>query len=323
MAEQGRDVVLQSLSFTTPQRCASCGMPPQTSRTAKAQKVVGRTRYTRSFQIPYCAPCASRAGATKMKGMLFAGIAGAIALVLSGLGFLIPGMPAVVAIALPVVFASAFAIVAMTVLKPKPPALPAMGIGDAVKLVSFSGNMSTLHCVNPHFGDEFAQANGVQAMPKSRHHGFGMGALLCGAVFAPIAAGGIWFVGHPQVHIDNTGTEALQIWLDGKPLTVVQANTSGASPPSVFVGHGKHTYGYSKVGASAPEGTTDGDTTVNDAHLYNPQATGCYWLTADAYGAASVMGVQKGPQPVKEFYSFDQVNTWFGQNPDEIEVSNG
>ena len=95
----------------------------------------------------------------------------------------------------------------------------------------------------------------------------------------------------------------------------------GATPPPSFsIGHGKHALGWSPVGASSPSGTVDADVTVNDAHLYNPERTACYWLQADAYGDATVHGVQHGPQPVKEFYSFDKVDTWFGNNPQEIEV---
>ena len=127
MAEQGRDVVLQSQSFNTPQRCAACGAPPQTTRKASASKRVGRTTYTRSFQIPYCAPCASRASSTKTKGILFGLAALGIALVFSSLAFLAPGIPAVVTIALPVILATAFGVVAMTVLKPKEPAAPGDG----------------------------------------------------------------------------------------------------------------------------------------------------------------------------------------------------
>jgi hypothetical protein len=62
---------------------------------------------------------------------------------------------------------------------------------------------------------------------------------------------------------------------------------------------------------------------MGDAHLYNPAKSACYWLVADSYGSASVDGIQKGPQPIQEFYRFDKVDTWFGTNPQSISVSQG
>jgi hypothetical protein len=229
----------------------------------------------------------------------------------------------VVLILLPILFAVVFAVLAMTALAPKAPAPPAMAAGDAVKLISFDGSRSTLYCVNPMWGDEFARANGVQPVQKSRSAFFGANCLLVALVFAPILAGGTWFLAHPQVHVDNAGAEALQIWVDGKPRTIVEANKTGGVPPSFFIAHGKHTFGYSKVGATQPEATVEKDATMVDAHLYNPAKTGCYWLVADSYGSASTAGISQGPQPIQEFYSFDKVDTWFGDNPQSVEVQNG
>jgi hypothetical protein len=318
--QQGCDVVLQSSSFSVPPRCSSCGSPQQTTLDAKKRKGrVGGGSVTRTFQIPYCNACAARAKSTRMKGWLFGGVTFGIAAVFAAIGLLAPGLPAVVLVVLPTILALGFAIVTMTALAPKVPAPPAMAAGDAVKLVSFDGNRSTLYCVNPMWGQEFAQANGVQPVPKSRGSWFGANSLLIALVFAPIMAGGIWFLAHPQIHIDNPGAEAMQIWLDGKQSVTVQPNANA----SIFVARGKHTLGYSKVGGSAPEATVEGNATMMDAHLYNPAKTGCYWLVADSYGSASVAGISQGPQAIKEFYSFDKVDTWFGDNPQSVSVSNG
>jgi hypothetical protein len=320
MADQGCDVVLQSNSFHIPLKCASCGGAQQTTRTAKKTVKQGNWTTTRSFQIPYCGPCAARAQATWMKGLIFAGITIALAAVFSAIGFVAPGLPAPLLIGLPVVLSLGFAIVAMTALGPKAPPLPATAKGEAVKLVKFSGSMSTLYCVNPQWAAEFAQMNGVQPLPKSRAMFFGAGTLTFALIAAPLFAGGTWFFAHPQVHIDNAGPDALQIWLDGKKSIVVPSNVNGSPPPSIFVPKGKHVFGWSKEGAAAPEGTADANVTMNDAHVYNPEETACYWLVADSYGSASVMGVQKGPQPIQEFYTFDKVDTWFGDNPQTISV---
>jgi len=317
---QGSDVVLQSNTFTVPPRCASCGMPQQTTRTTKLSKKQGRTTTTRSFQIPYCNPCADRAKGTQAKGALFALATLGIVLVFSALNLVAPGIPAALLIGLPIVLSLGFAIAAMTALAPKVPPLPAMATGDAVRLVKFNGSQSTLHCVHPQWAEELARANGTQPIPNSRMHVFGSASLWTAILTGPLAACCLWFVAHPEVHVDNAGAEAVQVWLDGKPSIVVQPNPNGVDPPAIRVGRGKHTYGRSKLGASAPEATVDADTTMNDAHLYNPSKTACYWLVADSYGNASVMGMQRGPQPIQEFYTFDKVDTWFGDNPQSIEV---
>ncbi len=131
-----------------------------------------------------------------------------------------------------------FAIFAMTALGPKAPPAPATAKGEAVKLVKFSGSTSTLYCVNPQWGAEFAQMNGVQSLPKSRSIFFGAGTLTFALIAAPLFAGGTWFIAHPQVHIDNAGPDALQIWLDGKKSILVASNVQGAVPPAIFVAEG-------------------------------------------------------------------------------------
>jgi hypothetical protein len=140
---------------------------------------------------------------------------------------------------------------------------------------------------------------------------------------APLAAGVVWFMTHPEIRIDNAGTTALQIWLDGKPRIVVQPNTAGVAPPSIYVPYGTHKLGYSPVDAAQPVATLEGNARMMDDFLYNPGETACYWLEADAYGSASVKGISQGPQPIQEFYSFDKVDTWFGDNPQSISVSSG
>jgi hypothetical protein len=254
-----------------------------------------------------------------LKGWIFGIATFGIAIVFSALSLVAPGLPAAVLIGLPVIFSLVFAIVAMTALAPKQPAAPAMAKGDAVRLIKFSGSTSTLHCMNPQWADEFARMNGVQAQPKSRMSMFAGGALLSALLGAPIAAGVLFYVAHPTVYVDNAEKDALQIYVDGKPKEVVPAD----GHINFMIARGKHTFGYSKVGASAPEGTVDGNATMMDGHLYNPAKTACYWLVADSYGDASVMGVNRGPQAIQEFYTFDKVDTWFAENPQTIEVSSG
>src|ERR1019366_7571380 len=129
---------------------------------------------------------------------------------------------------------------------------------------------------------------------------------------------GAWFPSHPERHIDNAGVEPLQIWVDGDPSVVVPPNPGGVVPPSIYVAYGQPTLGESKTGAGHAEGAGEVHVTMRDDFLYNPGKTACYWLVADSYGSAAIKGVAQGPQPVLEFYSFDKVDTWFGDHPHSV-----
>ena len=324
MSTQGRDVTLQSSDFHLPSRCASCGAPPQTSLYAKKKKGLwGGGSVTRSFQIPYCQPCADRARGAHTKSVAFTVVTLVLGVALAALTFAMPTLHVAILIGVPTLAALAFSLLAITALKPRAPALPAMAAGDAVKLVSFDGERSTLHCQNPHWAEELAQSNGVQAVPASRGAGFALGSLVAALIGAPVVAALAWGVSHPQVYVDDAGPEPLQIWIDGKPASIVSSNVAGAPPPFVFTPFGKRTLGWSKVGAAQPEGTALANVSMMDAHLYNPSRTACYWLIASSYGTASVAGIAQGPQSIQEFYSFDKISTWFGDNPQSVEVQDG
>jgi hypothetical protein len=320
----GCDVVLEASTFNVPPRCASCGAPQETTLNA-SRAVSGGYRRTvrRTFAIPYCNACAARVRGTRRKAVVLGFAALGVSLATAALSFAAPGLPFAVLVGLPIVVSVGFGIAAMTRLAPKPPAAPAVAAGDAVRLVSFKGNQSVLYCANPLWGQAFAEANRARAMQRNRPARFGVAALWIALIVAPIAAVSVWIPTHPQVHVDNAGPEALQIWLDGSPSIVVPPSDGQKEPPSIWIGYGQHMLGYSKVGATRPDATVSAPLTMSDDFLYNPQQTGCYWLVANAYGSASVAGVAQGPQAIKEFYSFDNVSTWFGDNPQSVKVSKG
>jgi len=321
---QGCDVILSSSSFHVPPRCASCGASPSTTLEAKKRKGLwGGGRVTRSFEIPYCQSCAARARAATTRGYLFTAVTLLIALGASCIGFAVPTLPIAVLVGVPTALAFGFAVIAATVLGPKAPPPPAMAKGDAVRLISFSGERSVLHCVSPAWGEEFAQVNRAQVVPKSRSLSSAFVSVATGLVGAPVVALVVWGLTHPQVRIDNAGESALQIWVDGRPAMVVGSSPAGNEPPAIWVPFGKRVLGYSKIGASQPEATTEANIGMLRAHLYNPAKTACYWLVADSYGAASIAGISQGPQPIKDFYSFNKVNTWFGDNPQMVKVKDG
>ena len=320
----GREVVLQSSTFTMPASCASCRAPKQTTLSAsRRQSRAVRGTVTRTFAIPYCNACAARCVATQKQSTRFGWLAFLMTVLLACLGFAVPGLPGLVLVGLPTLAVVGFAIAAKTTWAPKPPPAPATTSGAAVRLTSFKKDRSVLYCTNAAWAGEFAQASGVTATPRTRRGTFARGALTVGLLLTPAAALGVWFTAHPEVHIDNAGASPLQIWVDDKPRLVVPANTSGISPPSIYVPFGKHTFGYSPVDAPGPVATVEGTARMMDDFLYNPGESGCYWLIADSYGSASVAGIAQGPQPIQEFYSFDNVDTWFGENPQSVEVSNG
>jgi hypothetical protein len=323
-AQEGREVVLQSSTFTMPASCASCRGPKQVTLNAShRQSRAVRGTVTRTFAIPYCGPCAARITANHKQGLKFGWLALLMTVVLAALGFAVPGLPGVVLVGFPTLAVIGFAVAVMTNLAPKAPPPPATSSGPAVRLTSFKKDKSVLYCTNAAWAGEFAQANGVNATPRNRRETFGRGSLTIGLLLAPGAALGVWFAAHPQVHIDNAGASAMQIWVDDKPRMVVQANASGAEQPSMYVPFGKHTFGYSPVGEARPVATVEGNAKMMDDFLYNPGETACYWLIADSYGSASVSGIAQGPQPIQEFYSFDNIDTWFGENPQSVSVSNG
>lgn len=320
MATEGRIVKISSSSFRTPPTCCSCGAPQQTEIEAKHSQKSGNVTTTLRMSIPYCQPCAERAKSFKTKKMLAPLIPLAFALVIGGLVFAVPAIPLVAGLVIALVVGAGGSIGAAIGLRPPMPVAPATARGEGARILSFSdNNQVTLYCTNPAWGDAFAQANGVQPKAKSKGDGFLWGTILVAVLLVPGAAGGAWAVGHPSVYVDNPTADPLQIFVDGTRELVIQPNTHN----SVSVGHGMHTFGWAKAGPTAPTTTVRGEVKVGEGHLYNPGKTACYWLIANAYGAASTAGLSSGPQPIQEFYHFKKVDTWFGENPQSIKVEKG
>jgi hypothetical protein len=269
------------------------------------------------MEFPYCTPCSERASSFKTKQILTVVVAVVASLVVGGLVLAIAALPLVVALLLALVLGIGATIGAVFGMKPPQPAAPATARGEGVRIVNFKGiERTTLYCTNPQWGEEFARANNVQAQTKSKGDNFGLAAIIAAVILAPGAGFGAWFLAHPSVYVDNPSNDALNVYVDGKKVMTVAANQHD----SISVGRGKHTFGWSKADATAPTATTDGEVKMADAHLYNPNKTGCYWLKAKAYGDATVAGIQRGPQPVQEFYRFDKVDNWFAENPQSITV---
>jgi hypothetical protein len=319
----GFDVVIESSSINMPPRCASCGAPKETTVNTSSARRSGNRTIRRTFAIPYCASCAARAKSARNRKALTSFVGFALALILATIELVFPGLPIWVLLPMTTVIAFGAAFAVSTALAPPAPPLPAVARGEAVRLVSFKDARSVLHCVHPDWAADLARGNGTMATPKVRRVHFATAALVFAGILTPLTAVIAWVVTNPSVYIDNAGKEALAIWVDGEVVSTAAPTSHASKPSHILVPYGKHRFGYSPVGSSVPVATIDARVSMFDAHLYNPAKTACYWLVANSYGSASVAGVQQGPQPIREFYSFDKVDTWFGENPQTIQVSNG
>ncbi len=148
---------------------------------------------------------------------------------------------------------------------------------------------------------------------------YSLGTVGLSFVLAAAGSGAVWFLTHPQVHVDNASSEPVQIWLDGKKALQINANSHRALRVHV----GDHKFGWSPKGASKPQHSVKGPVSMLKGHLYNPGKTASYWLVVDTYGNSSGAGKSWGPQPIKEYYQFDSVDTWFGDNPEMVKVKRG
>ena len=309
------DVQLDSHSVAMPMRCASCLAPRQVTLATS----LSRRRSRLSFQIPYCHSCAQRAVAARRRSTAVAWVSLGLALAGAAAGFLVPQRSVIELVAAPTAVSIAFGLVAMIALRPRRPALPATAAGDAVTLVSFRGSHSVFSCTNPVWATELAAANEAPLRPKRRRAWFGLRTVVIAALVTPAAAATVYMLAHPSVRIDNAGDTTLQIWVDGVATKLAAPHDD--RPLWMWVAYGKHTFGYSRVGADRPEHTTEVDVTMRGDHLYNPGKTACYRLVVNRYGDASTSDEPHGPVPVSEYYTFHDIYTWFANNPDHVQVS--
>jgi hypothetical protein len=295
-----------------PSGCCRCGTPAtQQLKTTIAVRGFGSNK-TRSVEVPYCGPCATRGRKIQRARLALYGCAIAVAALVSGFGLLAPFLPRAAIIVVPVVLA----VMTAVVLRQR--------AGDGVErpwgawLVKGTNKDSTFFCTHAEWTQQFAAANGVEAVSGSTGESVmpWIGALL-------VAAGAATFVSYavrPSIHIDNGGAQPVQVWIDGKKSIVVQpAISKNDERPTVEVPIGAHVFGWSKVDASAPAGQTAARKIewLGD-HLYNPESTSCYWIDVSKYGSASTKGMAHGPQTLDELYTFSHIDNWFHDNPTSI-----
>jgi hypothetical protein len=314
MAElSGYTATITGLSMSMPSACCRCGAPPTKTLSTQAQ-VRGFNlggQKTRSIDLPYCDACEKRARAIQWaRNKLFL-VCTLVALVAAGFGVLVPFLPKLVLIVVP----TALAVLICVVLRQQ----AGTNVEDrhGAWMSHASKDRSTFFCVNQKWAEDFASANGTQAVPAKFND-----AVRPWLIALFVTGGASTFVSfavRPSVHIDNASKQAVQVWVDGKPSVVAQPVSGLGERPTINLPMGQHTFGWSPVGASAPVETTAARKVawLGD-HLYNPGKTTCYDLDLTIYGSASGKGKQQGIQPIDDFYTFDHVDNWFKENPHTV-----
>ena len=230
---------------------------------------------------------------------------------MSGFGALAPFLPKAAIIGLPCVFALVIAVM----LRQREGA--AVEEPHGAWMSGATSKNSTFFCANESWAKVFASMNNTQPRPATIKDSVRpwIAALLLAAGTSSYIA----FAAQPSVYIDNAGTTELRIWVDGKPKLVASVTEAKSLRPSIEVPYGKHRFGWSPVGATAPTAQTDevkvgwmGD------HLYNPGTSTCYALVLSTYGSDSGKGMADGPQTVTEFYTFKKMDNWFTPNPKTV-----
>jgi hypothetical protein len=298
--------------MTMPTGCCRCGAPSTHQMKTSVQVRGFGSNKTRSIEVPYCAGCAARAKKIQSaRTMLYLQAIG-IALVAGCFGLVASFLPKVALITVPIVIG----VLAAVVLRQR----AGNNVDDpwGAWLQKGTAKDSTFFCTRAEWAQQFAQANGVTATAGTYSDNVQpwIGALVVAAGAAALVA----FAVRPEVYVDNGGKEPVQIWIDGKPSIVAPATRAkGQTRPTIEVSKGSHVFGWSKVGASAPTGQTKPRAVeLFGDHLYNPNSTACYWLEVSTYGTANAKGMQQGPQPLDEFYTFKSISNWFKDNPPSV-----
>jgi hypothetical protein len=302
-------------SISMPRACCRCGEAGTVERKSSVQ--VSGARKTRSVTLPYCASCSTRAKTIDgARTKLTLAVVGASA-ALCAIGLIAPFLPLAALILIPVALGTMFAVVM------RQRAGDSVEFPNAAWLVGASNKTSTFFVANQDWANKFAAANGTTAAPSRIHDRMALWILAL-----LITAGGGWAMGRavrPEVYVDNEGLAPLQIWVDGKKSIVAQPMIPDfAKRPTIEVPIGKHRFGWSPLGASAPVSQTEPmKIEFSGDHLYNPDSSACYFLDLSVYGSDKGEGIPNGPVALTELYTFKSVDNWFSENPHSISTHGG
>jgi hypothetical protein len=243
---------------------------------------------------------------------LVAGLA-LVAAAVAFVGSLVPSLPLAVLIAGPAAIALGLGIVGPYVVK------RSLEPATAVAMRSFSGNSTTLVCLDATFATRLAEANGVAVRPAKWSEGFVVSSALVVLLVGGVVAIYVGVSSNPPVHFDNATDRPVKFWLDGEPLVTITPQMGAADRPSVRIPYGTHVIGWSRQNDSAPKEKTEVRVEWGADHLVNPERAGCYFLLATAYGTATTEDLDRGPLPIEAFYAFRQsIDNWFKGNPSSV-----
>ena len=306
----GVDVVIVAAGYRTPQLCCRCEAPQQT--TVVTSHYEAGTRTTRTAQMPYCHACAARRKAIGTKRTTLTLLALAVAIGSGLIGLVLPMLPLTVLIVLPIVLSIGVAIALTTSMAAQ------IATPQGAWMFSFSGARTSYHCANASWGAKFAALNGAQPIGKTRDDGFRAAPAIVAGILSTIVTLIVAFGSHPNVYVDNAGKEPQQLWIDGRESIVVAPKKGLGDRDAIRISAGTHKLGWSPVGAKKPRDEVEAKVDFFGDHLINPDEQGCYFLDAVAYGSSSTSGIDEGPVPIKAFYTFKRVDSWFKENPTSV-----
>jgi hypothetical protein len=305
----GHLVTVPGAQMSMPRACCRCNQPG-TQQLKSTSGVRGR-RATRSIDLPYCDPCVARAKQVNRARLWLTLSVLGIACAAGALGFLIPFIPKVGLIGI----ALALTIVAAKVLTQRAGTTIDWPYGAWISTAR-TGD-TTFFCSNGEWAQQFAASNNVA--PVAGTIGDGYHPAVIGGIITAIVGTIVAFGVQPSVHVDNGGSQPLQIWIDGKKSIVAEPKSGNGTRPEIVVPFGNHVFGWSPVGAGAPVGqTTPRKVEVFGDHLLNPDSIACYYLDLSIYGTAKGEGMPDGPVALDDFYTFKHIDNWFSDNPTSV-----
>jgi hypothetical protein len=168
---EGWTIALPSRDHRTPNACASCNGPRETSVVLQASKRSGNITTILRMKMPYCRACGARVAGAGLRMMLLFCLVTVLSIVLPGAAGLVDvgAAPLLVAIG-GGALAFVLGVGAALVFLPKRPAPPATARGEAVTVTRFDdGGRLDLFCTNGDWAQRFASANQVSATPATRY----------------------------------------------------------------------------------------------------------------------------------------------------------
>jgi hypothetical protein len=308
--ENGWDVTVRADAYRPPSTCAACGLAAERTRREGKGNV--------AIDVPYCARCNVHAAYTWSRAPYQeVGLAILFGSAIFGAVAFIPGLPLVASMLLAPLLALPFAVLAIVTI-PIRKRVGSSASVDGARLVRTRGPEATLFCTHAEWARSLAEAHGTTPVARARPNRGTPKRIPLAIPLSAAAAVGVWIFANPEVHVDNSMGDAVQVWVDGKPVFVAQPGPVS----KLRISHGEHMLGWSRVGAPAPISITTVDIHAGHAPLYAPGKMHCYYREVTIYGKSSEKP-SSTPLQIADFYDFSSVDNWFAPNPATVEIEKG